>query len=543
MLSVSNLSKSFGVNLILSQVGFLLNTGDHLGLVGPNGCGKTTLLHIIAGQEHADSGTVRFTPPDLRVGSLAQGFDPAPGDTIASIINRAEGDMDLLTRRLEQTAEALSADHNRADLQAEYDDLLDRIAVASENAGQGPAVLAALGMGHFDPRTPASHLSGGQRTRLGLATALLASPQLLLLDEPTNHLDLEMLEWLEDWLNQFRGGVLFVSHDRVFLDRVATGILELDPVKHALRAYPGNYSDYLDQKQQAWEKNWQEYKDQQDEIARLSETAAHLRGIAKFRRGGKADTGDKFAKGFFANRSLATVGRAKQIEARLGKLLSQDRVDKPRMGWQMKIDFGAVTESGRDVIVLEDLSVGYGDNVLIHAANESVRFGERVVITGPNGAGKTSLLKTVLGEIPPLAGRARLGANVRAGYMAQQQENLDPELTPLTTINRCTTLNETEARWFLSMYLFKGDEVFTPVKKLSYGERARLSLACLVAQGYNLLILDEPVNHLDIPSRTMFEQALSNYEGTVLAVVHDRYFISAVATKLWKIEAGRLLVE
>ncbi|HEX2978711.1 MAG TPA: ABC-F family ATP-binding cassette domain-containing protein, partial [Anaerolineaceae bacterium] len=475
-----------------------------------------------------------------RVGYLPQGMVIDPRETLGAFIQNAEGDPDGLSRRLEALATELASQPERRDLQDKYDSVLQQLALVAESAGRGPAVLAGLGLGHFDLDTPTGNLSGGQRTRLALAGALLASPQLLLLDEPTNHLDLDMLAWLEEWLVAFRGGALVVSHDRAFLDRVATGILEMDGAALTLRAYPGNYSDYLDQKQAEWEHGWQAYKDQQDEIGRLRESSAHLRGIAKFRKGGKADSGDKFARGFFANRSLATVGRAKHIEARLEKLLTEDRVDKPRPSWQMKVDFGEGPESGRDVIVLEDLTVGYGDLVLIREANQRVRYGARVVLVGPNGAGKTSLIKTILGEVPPLGGKARLGTNVRVGYMAQQQEQLDPSLTPLTTIQATAPVNETEARWFLAMYLFKGDDVFTPVGKLSYGERARLALACMAAQGCNLLILDEPVNHLDIPSRAQFEQALTNFEGTVFAVVHDRYFIAAVATEVWEVRDGRL---
>ena len=262
-----------------------------------------------------------------------------------------------------------------------------------------------------------------------------------------------------------------------------------------------------------WTQAWQGYADQQDEIVRLGNAARHLRGIARFRKGGKADTGDKFAKGFFANRGKQTVGRAKHIEARLERLLTEDHIDKPIPSWQMKIAFGEIPDSGRDVVVLERLAIGYGENVLLRDLDQTLKYGERVALIGPNGSGKSTLVRTILGEIPPLAGRARLGSNVRPGYMAQEQTELDPSGTPLTLIHRTAPFDETEARAFLSMFLFKGDDVFTPVGKLSYGERARLSLACLVASGCNFLVLDEPINHLDIPARARFEQALSKLPG------------------------------
>ncbi|MDD5370022.1 MAG: ABC-F family ATP-binding cassette domain-containing protein [Anaerolineaceae bacterium] len=540
MLSVSQLSKSFGIETILDGVSFQLNPGDRFGLVGPNGCGKTTLLRILAGEERPDSGSFHFNPPNLRWGYLPQGLPFHEEETVAMFLNRIAGDLDGLTRRLEELATRLAANPNQADDHGEYDQILSRLSLASENSGRGPAVLSGLGLGQVAFDSPVAHLSGGQKTRLGLAGVLLAAPQLLLLDEPTNHLDLEMLTWLEDWLVHMPVrtpiGVLLVSHDRAFLDQVVNGILEIDPRSHHLRAYSGNYTDYLEQKLAEKDKQWQAYSDQQVEVERLKTAARHLRGIAQFRKGGKADSGDKYARGFFANRALATVGRAKHIEARLEKLLEEERVDKPRDDWQMKLEFSGAPQTGRDVVVLEELAIGYGENRLLSGLNQTMRAGARVVLVGPNGAGKTTLLRTIAGLIPPLAGRARLGPSVRAGYMMQEQEDLDSGLNALQTIQRILTQSETEARNFLHYFLFSGDDVFTPVGSLSYGERARLSLACLVAQGCNLLLLDEPLNHLDIPSRARFEQALAKYPGSVLAVVHDRYFIQGFASEIWEVK-------
>jgi len=539
-LSVFQISKSYTTEALIQNATFTVNAGERIGLIGPNGSGKTTLLRILAGEEKPDTGGFHLDPPNLPVGYLPQGLSPDPSETIGSFLNRMEGDVEGLSRRLEELALALGETPELADLQREYDKALSRLSSAAEGAGRGPGILAGLGLGHLPLEMPAANLSGGQKTRLALAGVLLSNPQLLLLDEPTNHLDLDMLDWLESWLNAYPYAALIVSHDRTFLDRTATGILELDVQTHGLRFYPGNYTAYLEQKQAETDRRWQQYTDQLEEIARLKAAAAHLRGIAKFRKGGKADSGDKFARGFFANRGKETIGRAKNIEHRLETLLTDEKVDKPRSSWQMKIDFGEVATSGRDVLVFDRLSAGYGEQVLLEDLNLTLRYGQRVALIGPNGTGKTTLIRTIAGKIAPLSGEVRIGSNVRLGTMAQEQEDLDPASNALASIQRLAALNETEARSFLSKFLFKGDDVFTPVSSLSYGERARLSLACLVASGCNLLLLDEPINHLDIPARSRFEQAIAGFEGTVLAVVHDRYFIEGFASEIWEV-SGRTI--
>ncbi|HZU86215.1 MAG TPA: ABC-F family ATP-binding cassette domain-containing protein [Anaerolineaceae bacterium] len=542
MLAVNQLKKSFGLETLFEKVTFTLNAGERLGLVGPNGCGKTTLLRILTGEEKADGGSISLTPFDLRLGYLPQGFTFGEGESIGSFLDARAGDPQKMTAVLEKLASEMTSGQMRSGLQEEYDQALSALQLADENAGRLPAVLAGLGLAHFALETPAATLSGGQKTRLALAGVLLSAPQLLLLDEPTNHLDLQMLEWLEEWLGAFRGAALIVSHDRAFLDNTVTGILELDSASHTLRAYAGNYSDYTAQKETERERQWTAYYDQQAEIARLRGAARHLRDIARFRKGGKADTGDKFAKGFFANRGKATVGRALHVEERIDKLLTEERIDKPGRTWQMRMEFSQAAESGRSVITLDQLSVGYGEHVLLRDLNLYLRYGQRLALIGPNGSGKTTLLRTIAGRIPPLSGEARLGSNVRLGYMAQEQEDLHPEWDALTTIQSLMGQSQTEVRSFLSKYLFTGDDVFTPVGKLSYGERARLSLAGLVARGCNLLLLDEPINHLDIPSRARFEEALSAFEGTILAVIHDRYFIESFATSIWEVVEDQVVI-
>jgi ATP-binding cassette subfamily F protein 3 len=546
MLTVYSLTKSYGLEIVLNGITFSLNIGERLGLVGPNGCGKTTLLRILAGEEQADSGGFRLTSSEARIGYLPQGLVPEESQTIGAFIAQAAGDLEMLSAQLQGLALALANSPMRADLQRQYDRALAGIELASQSAGRAPEVLAALGLDQFPLDTPTWHLSGGQKTRLALAGVLLSAPQLLLLDEPTNHLDIDMLAWLESWLVESpfcrKAAVLIVSHDRTFLDRSVTGILELDGECHTLRQYPGNYSDYLEARLSERQRQWQAYSDQQEEIARLRAAAARVRGDAAFRRGGKGDSGDKFAKGFFSDQTSGTMARAKHIERRLERLTGEDRLEKPKQSWQMKLEFNDTPTSGRDVLALEGLSVGYGEHVLLEGLNQLVRYGEHLALIGPNGAGKTTLLRTVVGQLLPLAGRVRLGANVQIGYMAQEQETLDPQRNSLETIQRLAPMPETEARAFLHKFLFSGDEVFTPVGLLSYGERARLSLGCLVAGGCNLLLLDEPINHLDIPSRSRFEQALVGFEGTVIAVVHDRYFIEGFATSIWEARNGRLRI-
>jgi ATP-binding cassette subfamily F protein 3 len=540
MLTAHHIYKTFGVQPILEDVSFSISNRERIGLIGPNGSGKTTLLRILGGLDHPDSGSVVFTRPNLRIGYLEQGMEFPADQTIEAAFRMEAGSPQELEAELSRLAVQLADGPGNRALQERYDAILRRLAGSDTSL---ESILIHLGLRDLSLDSPVSHLSGGQKTRLMLARVLIQEPQLLLLDEPTNHLDIAMLEWLEDWIARFRGAILIVSHDRAFLDNTINSIFELDPVTHGLKAYAGNYSDYAESKLAERERQSQDYQDQQEELAQLQMAAAHLRGLTKMRKGGKADGGDKFAKGFFGNRATKNVaGRAKNIEARIQHILSENKLEKPKQSWQMKLDFGEPENYSKNVLVATDLAVGYEPGMpILSGLNLQIRHGQRIALTGANGSGKTTLVRTMTGMLDPLTGTLQMGQTVRLGYMAQEQELLEPKLSALESLQRIAPFNETEARHFLHFFLFSGDEPLRPTRELSFGERARLQLGLLVAQGSTFLILDEPINHLDIPSRARFEQALAHFKGAVLAVVHDRFFIEQFASEVWTVRDGGIV--
>jgi ATP-binding cassette, subfamily F, member 3 len=542
MLTVHHLHKSYGVQPVLHDVSFNLGDGERLGLIGPNGCGKTALLRILAGLEPPDSGTVttmRSNPSTgpgqrPRIGYLAQGMVFDPGQTVRSALGPAAVKAEDLEGEVAALAAALSLNPNDSALQARYDSAL---AWLSSPPPPLSTTLGPLGLDGIPPETPISHLSGGQKTRLMLARLVLEEPQLLLLDEPTNHLDIEMLEWLEGWLGSFDGSALVVSHDRAFLDNTVTSILDLDPVTHTVRAYKGNYSAYLEQYLGQQQRQLAAYRDQEAEVRRMQQDIQRTKQqslrvelATTPRQPGVRRIAKKVAK--------KALSREKKLERYLE---SGERLEKPRPSWQMKLEFEPGEHQGRKVLSTEDLAVGYDkERPLLRDINLHILGGTHIALTGPNGAGKTALLRTLAGRLEPLGGTLRFGASVKPGYMAQEQELLDPALSALQTVQNATPLNETEARNFLHYFLFEDDDTLRPARDLSFGERARLQLGLLVAQGCTFLLLDEPINHLDIPSRARFEQALANFKGTVLAVVHDRYFIEAFASEVWTLRDGTI---
>lgn len=539
MLEVSDLSKRYADNLLFEHVSFTLNVGERVALIGPNGCGKTTLLRILIGVEPPDSGSVRHASTHVTVGYLPQALEIAEGSTVHDVL---ADDPSLVAPSADQVQLPVNASSTQAGRQAsqlERDDAarLERMALASNRLPEHTArqVLAGLGLADVSPETPARTLSGGQKTRLGLARLLLQNPSVLLLDEPTNHLDIDGLRWLESYLGAYRGALLVVSHDRTFLDHTVTRVLEMDPQRCTVTLYEGNYSAYVLTKERARQRHWQAFKEQEERISRLEDSMRALRGQAQRIEGESLS--------FYYRKRAKKVARQAVVRSkRIQRILdSEEHLDKPQSAWRMKLDLGNTPSSGDIVLSMDDLGKRYGSLVLFEHADLTLRRGERVALVGPNGCGKTTLLRILAGQELATDGLVRLGANVRVGHLAQEQDNLDWDLTPYEIVRGAGALGETDARSFLHYFLFAGDDVFQPVNSLSFGERARLALGILVLQGCNLLLLDEPINHLDIPSRDRFERALAQFDGTVIAVVHDRYFVEHYATVIWAIEARRLV--
>jgi len=544
MLAVSHLTKTFNLQTLFTDITFSINFTERVGLIGPNGCGKTTLLRILAELEEADSGQVH-KPANLRVGYLPQGFEFPADCTIAQIVNDAAGDVDLLSGELVKITQALAAHSEDRKLTEVYDDLLQRIQNAEPK--RTAKIIAGLGLQNIPQDLPARNLSGGQKTRLALALLLLKDPEILLLDEPTNHLDIEMLEWLEDWLKHTSCGALIVSHDRMFLDRTVAHILEIDSILHSLRSYEGNYSAYLEQRESEINAQWSAYTDQMVEvrrmkadIARAKEQATHTEHKASANHTGSHE--NKMGKDHQKRLAKKVAKKAKTREKRLERFeASDERVEKPKDARTIRLEFENTPHLGGSVIQMERLDVGFPEfPPLLENINLQVRASQRIAFTGPNGCGKTTLLRTLMGEIPPLAGKITMGSSVRLGFMSQDLNSLVPEQSAVDHIWKDFP-NQTEARRFLGYYLLVGDEVLKPASQLSYGQRARLMLAMLVLNGCNVLLLDEPVNHLDISSRTQFERALQAFNGTILMVVHDCYFIERFAQEIWQVKDRKII--
>ncbi len=556
MLTAHRLFKVYDSQTIFHNVTFSLNPGERLGLVGPNGCGKSTLLRILAGLEAPSAGHVQRAP-GLRLGYLPQGYSPDPALTLGESLSQLPS-AEAVYAELEDCATALAQSPADPALQERYDSLARQAAAAGD--GRRARLLGDFGLDQLDPGLPVRLLSGGQQTRLALARLLLAEPELLLLDEPTNHLDIAMLEWLEGWLSNSPCGMLIVSHDRAFLDHNVTGILEMDPRRQAagsLHAYNGNYSTYLEQRQAEIAKQWGAYRDQQQEVQRLQadiertkEQARYTERQASSVRIGGSDMKQKGFKSYQQGIAKKVAAKAKARETRLERYLDSDeRVERPQESWQARrslhLAFEPEGHAGRLRARLENASLGYHpDSPLLSGLNLSIYEPvggqpQRIAVSGPNGSGKTTLLRSLAGQIPLLAGTLSLGPSVRLGVMSQDQSNLDSAQTPVQTLLPYLA-NETRARSFLAQFLLTGDEALKLNTLLSYGQRSRLELARLVAQGCNFLLLDEPVNHLDIPSRVQFEAALETFPGAVLAVVHDRYFIERFASEIWWVEAGEV---
>ncbi len=516
ILSAARLTKYFGPEEIFSDVSVEIPHRARIALVGPNGAGKTTLLHVLIGLEQPTEGTVQRAR-GLRIGYLPQRPELAGAHSLWQEVMRAFEPLRAMEAELRALEQALVDPDQYDRVLSQYGELQERF----ENAGgytyedHARHVLMGLGFSAEDHARPLNTLSGGQKTRALLGRLLLEAPDLLALDEPTNHLDISAVEWLENYLSDFAGAVLVVSHDRYFMDAVAQTIWELD--FGALEIYRGNYSHYVTQREARHERLRKEYEAQQEFIDKEE---------------------DYIRRNIAGQNTRQAKGRLK----RLNRLKRDGLIVRPRKRKQMYLQMNAALRSGELVLRTRELAVGYDGTALFTAPDITLRRGEVAALIGPNGAGKSTFIKTVIGQLPPVSGEIKVGASVQIGYFAQAHELLDPDRTILDELFTVKPMGLGEARTYLGSFLFSGEDVFRPIATLSGGERGRVALAKLALAGANFLLLDEPTNHLDIASQEILQNVLADFEGTILLVSHDRYLIDALATQIWSLSPGQLEV-
>ena len=511
LLTANNISKSFGDLDVFSDLSLSVPQRGRIGFVGQNGSGKTTLLKILVGLDDPDSGTVSRSR-DLTIGYLPQQIEIASDKTPYESCLESFSDLLSIQNQLTQMEDALRNASDDQNLLESY----GRLQESFENKGgytfrsKINQILQGLGLIKGEENRPWQQLSGGQKIRAYLAKILVSEPQLLILDEPTNHLDINSIEWLESYLRDFPGAVVMVSHDRYFLDQCVNTIWELS---FNFEIYHGNYSAYLMQREERYQRQLAEYEKQQEFIANEEEYIR--RNIA-------------------GQNTRQAQGRRKRLET----LLSESKIIKPTESRSMHLKLNTDLRSGDLVLRTQDLAIGYQDDkkVLFRVPDLTLLRGECASIIGPNGTGKSTFLKTILEKMPPLSGETKLGSNLKIGYFAQAHEDLDAESDLMDEINKAApNMLPAQIRDYLAKYLFSGDDVFKKVKVLSGGEKGRLALAILALQGANLLLLDEPMNHLDIDSQELLQSVLKSFEGTIILVSHDRYLIDAVGTQIWEV--------
>ncbi|KPB03455.1 ABC-F family ATP-binding cassette domain-containing protein [Bacillus sp. CHD6a] len=515
ILQVNQLTKYFGADLILSNIKLEVQSKDRIALVGRNGAGKSTLLKIISNQLSFDSGDL-IKPKGVSIGYLAQDTGLQTERSIwDEMLTVFTGLRELETQM--RTLEAKMGDPAYFEDETQYARILkeyDEVQEAFKQKGGFQyeadirSVLHGLRFSEYDYETPIETLSGGQRTRLALAKLLLTKPDLLILDEPTNHLDIDTLSWLENYLQGYPGALLIVSHDRYFLDKVVNIVYEISRKQSA--KFNGNYSKYLEQKAEQYEREMKMFEKQQDEIAKLQD---------------------------FVAKNLARASTTKRAQSRRRQLEKMEVMDRPKGDEKSaSIMFDIDRQSGNDVLKARDLSVSYDTSPVFRHVDFSMSRGDSVALVGPNGIGKSTLLKTLVGKLKPLEGTFSFGANVSTSYYDQQQADLTSNKTVLAELwDEYPQKMEKEIRTVLGNFLFSGDDVLKPVSTLSGGEKARLALSKLMMERSNVLILDEPTNHLDLDSKEILENALIDYPGTILFVSHDRYFINRLATKVYEL--------
>lgn len=510
---LSDVYKSYASQEVLRGASLQINPGEHVGLVGRNGAGKTTVFRLISGEETPDRGDV-VRARGLSLGLLAQHVHFEPGSTVHESALAAFGHLQQIEHEMHELEHRMSeASDELETILARYSDLQHDFEREGgfEYAARAEAILLGLGFDREMWQLATEKLSGGQQNRLGLARLLLAEPDVLLLDEPTNHLDVSSVEWLEEFLSTYAAGFVIVSHDRYFLDRTCQRIVELENGRAA--SYTGNYSAFLIEREERREAQQRAFENQQQLIAKTEE---------------------------FIRRNIAGQ-KTKQAKSRRKMLEKLERVEGVRPD-QSSGDFRLQTieRAGTQVLTVEDAAVGYPDKLLARDITFTLRRGECLGIIGPNGSGKTTFIKTILGKLAPLAGEVRWGTKVQVGYYAQQLDDLDERNEIIMELRRVAPSSATagELRSFLAKFLFTGDDVYKHVRDLSGGEKGRLALAKLIYSRVNVLVLDEPTNHLDIPSREALEEALDAYQGTIITISHDRYFLDRVATQILSLDGA-----
>lgn len=535
MLTISNVSLRLGDLLLFEHVNFTINPGDRVGLIGSNGAGKSTLLRIITGELPPTTGSASMIA-GARIGYLRQGFSDVPNGTLADVLDIPTGGIFAAHRELEAITRRYS------NPEVDMDEVADEFAVVSDSfeaiGGYGlmasiEALLDQFGLGEIPLHRTVDQMSGGQKTRAGLAALLATRPDLLILDEPTNHLDETALTWLQRFLEQYSGAFIIVSHDRAFLDKTVEDILSIE--NQTVRKYAGNYSDFSAERDHELREAEAAWQRQQLEVEKIKRD---IRAAESNARSIENNTIDFAIRKKAAKIARPAVVRKKKLEK---KLASEDAAVKPERSWGMAVDFGAPEGGARDVVVADSVTVAYGGVTVLRDISVTVHNGDRVAITGENGSGKTTLMRVLAGDLVPTTGTVKRGPGVKIGYFSQEQETLDPHLTVLQQADKVISISETELRNELHKFLFGGDTVHKLVQDLSYGERARLMLALLVLRQTTLLLLDEPLNHLDIDARESFEHALLQFRGTILMVLHDRYAINRLSTREWLVENGGVI--
>ncbi|MDA1839313.1 ABC-F type ribosomal protection protein [Bacillus cereus group sp. BY17LC] len=520
--SVNNVTKSFGGNIIFENISLEIKNGERVGLVGRNGSGKTTIFQLLTGMESLDAGAIHMKK-GTRIGHVAQipKFDESM--TVYEVLSSAfkiEKELEREMRTLEKHMAEEQESSVLQKLMERYGVIQEKFAFLGGYEIEANIMKVANGLQVIElfPRS-FLELSGGEQTKVSLAYMLLQKPDLLLLDEPTNHLDLFAVEWLEQFLKEYNGTVVVISHDRYFLDEVVTKIFDLEDGE--IHVYHTNYSRFVEEKEERLLQEFQAYQEQQKKIKKMKEAIKRLREWAN-----QANP---------PNEGLHK--RARSMERALERM---EKLKKPILERkQMGLQFEGQERSGKDVVVMKEVSKGFAEHLLFNEANLHVRFQERAAIVGRNGTGKTTLLKLLLEEIEPDAGEIRIGSSVKIGYLSQHAYG-NMKSNVLEAFRECVAVTEGEARHILAKFLFYGPAVFKKVTQLSGGEKMRLRLAQLMYQDINFLILDEPTNHLDIESREVLEEALEQYNGTILAVSHDRYFLNKLFEKTYWIDECKL---